>query len=126
MGPKPVYKPRESALKTLFGRRRGIIGVVHSRPLPGSPSYDGEPMTAIYDYAVAEAERYAAGGMDAVIVENHGDIPFLKPDALGHETAAAMAVMAETPLAKTVAWAPPSREARLRSSSRKLGLPLRV
>lgn len=90
-----VYKPRESALKTLFGRPKAVIGVIHSRPLPGAPAYDGEAMEAIYDYAVRETEQYAAGGMDGVIVENHGDIPFLKPDDIGQETVSAMAVMAD-------------------------------
>ena len=84
-----VYKPRASALGVLFGKPKAIIGVIHSRPLPGAPAYDGEPMDAIYDYAVREAARYAAGGMDGLIVENHGDIPFSKPEDLGPETAAA-------------------------------------
>lgn len=90
-----IYKPRPSALVELFNRPKAIIGVIHSQPLPGSPEYAGAPMTAIYDYAVREAERYAAGGMDGLIVENHGDIPFLRPGDIGQETAAAMAVMAE-------------------------------
>ncbi|MGH6960134.1 MAG: BtpA/SgcQ family protein, partial [Dongiaceae bacterium] len=68
-----VAKPRPHALETLFGRRRAIIGVIHARPLPGSPRYDGEPIDAIYDQAVADAPRYAVGGFDGVIVENHGD-----------------------------------------------------
>jgi len=90
-----VYKPRDSALLALFGKPKAIIGVVHSRPLPGAPAYEGEPMAAGYEYAVREAERYAAGGMDGVIVENHGDIPFAKPENIGPETAAVMAVMAD-------------------------------
>src|SRR5262245_41384946 len=91
----PVYKPRASALMTLFAKPKAIIGVIHARPLPGAPSYDGEAMEAIYDHAVREAERYAAGGMDGLIVENHGDIPFSKPEDLGPETAASMAVLAD-------------------------------
>ena len=90
-----VYKPRASALGVLFGKPKAIIGVIHSRPLPGAPAYDGEPMDAIYDYAVREAARYAEGGMDGLIVENHGDIPFSKPEDLGPETPAGMAVMAD-------------------------------
>ena len=90
-----VYKPRASALGVLFGKPKAIIGVIHSRPLPGAPAYDGEPMDALYDYAVREAARYAAGSMDGLIVENHGDIPFAKPEDLGPETPAGMAVMAD-------------------------------
>ena len=35
------------------------------------------------------------GGVDGLIIENHGDIPFLKPDRIGHETSAALAVIAD-------------------------------
>jgi hypothetical protein len=90
-----VYKPRASALGALFGKPKAIIGVIHSRPLPGAPAYEGEEMGSLYDYAVREAAHYAAGGMDGVIVENHGDIPFSKPEDIGPETAASMAVMAD-------------------------------
>ena len=92
----PVAPPRPHALEALFGRTRGIlIGVVHLRPLPGSPCYGGEPATLIYDQGMADAHAYAEAGFDGLIVENHGDVPFLKPDLVGPETAAVMAVAAE-------------------------------
>ncbi len=91
----PVLKPKENALTSLFGARKALIGVVHVRPLPGAPAYDGESLTGIYEHAVAEARRYADGGFDGVIVENHGDIPFAKPDDIGPETVAAMALIAD-------------------------------
>jgi membrane complex biogenesis BtpA family protein len=91
----PVSKPRENALKILFGKPKAIIGVVHSQPLPGAPGYDAETVESLYDFAVREAEHYATGGFDGVIVENHGDIPFLKPDDIGPETVASMAVLAD-------------------------------
>jgi len=90
-----VFRTKDDALTALFGRPRAVIGVIHARPLPGAPDYDGDPVDALYDVAVREAERYAAGGLDGVIVENHGDIPFLRPGDIGQETAAAMAVMAD-------------------------------
>lgn len=90
-----VYRPKVNAVTRLFGRRQAVIGVIHALPLPGSAQYDGAPMITIYDHARAEAARYRAGGVDGLIVENHGDIPFAKPDELGPETAAAMAVMTE-------------------------------
>ena len=91
----PVGQPRENTISGLFGRRKAVIGVIHSWPLPGAPRYRGASMAEITDYALSEARAYAAGGVDGLIVENHGDIPFLKPDAIGPETAAAMAVMAD-------------------------------
>lgn len=92
---KPVLRPRPSAIQSLFGRRKAVIGVIHSLALPGSPRYDGQPMSEITAFAVAEAKRYCAGGVDGLIVENHGDIPFSKPEHLGPETAACMAVMTD-------------------------------
>ena len=93
--PAPVFRPRPHAIEALFGRRKAVIGVIHSLPLPGSPGYEGAAMTDIVAFAVAEAGRYAAGGVDGLIVENHGDIPFSKPEHLGPETAACMAVMTD-------------------------------
>jgi uncharacterized protein len=92
---KAVFRQKPHAIEQIFGRRKAVIGVIHSLPLPGSPDYDGQPMSDIVDFAVAEAGRYKAGGVDGLIVENHGDIPFSKPDRLGPETAACMAVMTD-------------------------------
>jgi len=93
MSAKPVFRPKPNAIEALFGRRRAVIGVIHSRPLPGAPEYEGEPVEDLIGFALAEAERYRAGGVDGLIVENHGDIPFAKPDRIGPETVATMAVM---------------------------------
>ncbi|WP_235031379.1 BtpA/SgcQ family protein [Geminicoccus flavidas] len=96
MSSTPVVRPRAHALKDLFGRQGGVvIGVVHLLPLPGAPEHDGEPVSAVYERAVRDAQAYAEGGVDGLIVENHGDIPFLKPDRIGPETAACMAVATE-------------------------------
>ena len=91
---RPVYRPRPDPIHALFGRSHAVIGVIHCRPLPGAPEYDGQTMPAIVAHAVAEGRRYVEGGADGLIVENHGDIPFAKPDRLGPETAACMAVIA--------------------------------
>jgi membrane complex biogenesis BtpA family protein len=93
--PSSIYRSKPNAIEALFGRRKAVIGVIHALPLPGSPHYDGDPVERIYAHAVAEATRYRDGGVDGLIVENHGDIPFAKPDELGPETAAMMAVMTD-------------------------------
>ena len=95
MAVPPVFRPKANALTALFARSKPVIGVVHLPPLPGSPGYDGQIIEALTEFALAEAERYRAGGMDGLIVENHGDIPFAKPDRLGPETAACMAVITD-------------------------------
>jgi hypothetical protein len=91
----PVGRDRGNAIERLFKRTKVAIGVVHCAPLPGSPGYEGEPVEALIGRAVADALAYAEGGLEGLIVENHGDIPFAKPDHLGPETAAMMAVIAD-------------------------------
>jgi membrane complex biogenesis BtpA family protein len=95
MSSKVIARSRVPALEDLFGKRRVVIGVIHARPLPGAPDYEGEPVEDLFAAAIEDGRRYAAGGVDGLIVENHGDIPFLKPDEIGRETAAMMAVMAD-------------------------------
>lgn len=82
----------EQSLK-FFKSRKIAVGVVHCPPFPGSPRHDGRPVGAIYDAVLRDAQAYAAGGIDGLIVENHGDIPFLRPSDIGPETAAYMATV---------------------------------
>ena len=90
-----VYRAKPNAIQAIFARRKAVIGVIHLHALPGSPEYDGASMDALLAHALSEAERYRAGGLDGLIVENHGDIPFAKPADLGPETAACMAVITQ-------------------------------
>ncbi|WP_255276730.1 BtpA/SgcQ family protein [Actinomadura madurae] len=90
-----VFPARPDALVELFGTPKVVIGVVHLPPLPGSPHYEGVPLDEICAFAVREARAYLEGGCHGLIVENHWDIPFLKPGEHGYETAAAMAVVTD-------------------------------
>lgn len=91
-----LARSRGNALQAVFGRSHHVlIGMVHLLPLPGAPDYGGGGVGPILDRALADAEGYAGAGFDGLIVENHGDIPFLKPDRIGPETAAHMAVVAD-------------------------------
>ncbi len=102
MAAATVAPVREGLFGALFGRARGVaIGVVHLPALPGAPRWRGGGMSPVRDRALADAAAYAGAGFDALIVENHGDIPFLKPDAMGHETAACMAILTERVIAET-------------------------
>lgn len=92
---KPIGQTTGNALIDLFGRDKTIIGVVHLAPLPGAPRYSGEDIELVYQRGLDDARGYLAGGCDAVIIENHGDIPFSKPDDIGHETSAYMAVISD-------------------------------
>ena len=93
--PKPVSAVTGDAMAALFGRPKALIGVVHLLPLPGAPRHDGEPVETIYERALADASAYIEGGLDGVIVENHGDVPFSKPADIGPEVPAHMAVAAD-------------------------------
>ena len=54
-----------------------VIGVVHLKGLPGSPSYDSN-LEQIYKLAIKDAQSLKLGGVDSVIIENFGDSPFVK------------------------------------------------
>jgi membrane complex biogenesis BtpA family protein len=90
-----VAADRGWVLDRIFGRRKAAIGVVHCAPFPGTPRHRGASTSAIVDAALADANAYAEGGIDGLIIENHGDTPFLRPRDLGPETAAMMAVITE-------------------------------
>ena len=84
-----------SDLKRLFGRRFALIGMIHVLPLPGSPRFTAQRgMNTVIRQAVDEAHVLVSTGFDGLIIENGWDIPFLKPDDIGPETPAAMAVVA--------------------------------
>jgi membrane complex biogenesis BtpA family protein len=92
---KPVGQSAGDAILSIFGRTKVVIGVVHLAPLPGAPRYNGELVEDIYQRGLDDARAYLHGGCDGVIIENHGDVPFAKPDDIGHETASHMAVVSD-------------------------------
>lgn len=47
-------------------------------------------MAEIVRAALADAQAYVRGGVDGLIVENEGDIPFRRPELVGPETVAAL------------------------------------
>lgn len=89
-----VISSRSSgAIEEIFGRKKALIGMIHCPPFPGAPRYEGASMGEIRDACLRDAERLISNGMHGLIVENHGDIPFSKPDDIGPETAACLAVV---------------------------------
>lgn len=83
------------AIKDIFARDKALIGMIHCPAFPGAPRYRGQPVEAIYDACLRDAEALVENGLHGLIVENHGDIPFLKPDQITCETAAFMAVVTD-------------------------------
>ena len=80
--------------KTLFANTKPIIGMIHLRPLPGSPLFDGN-LKAIYEQALSDAEKLQAGGIDAVIIENFGDEPYRIGNP-NHEQLAVMSAVTQS------------------------------
>ncbi len=70
--------------------RPALVGMVHLRPLPGSPRWDGD-MQGVLEAAERDAAALADGGCDAILVENMGDVPYLR-GRVEPETVAAMAL----------------------------------
>jgi membrane complex biogenesis BtpA family protein len=85
-----VMPPKPDALANLFPVKKPIIGVIHLPPLPGAPRYAGSAMRDIYAAAAADARTLAAGGIDGIMIENAGDMPFARPEDIGPETVAAL------------------------------------
>ncbi|NDL65153.1 BtpA/SgcQ family protein [Acerihabitans arboris] len=90
-----ISAEKPSAIQDIFSRKKAVIGVVHCEAFPGSPQYKGQSFDKIIDRALYDAKSYIEGGVHGLIVENHGDIPFSKPEDIGPETAALMSVITD-------------------------------
>jgi len=78
----------------IHGISRPIIGMVHLLPLPGTPGYGGS-LAAVLDAALADARALDEGGIDAIMIENYGDVPFRKSGVEPHTIAAMTLAAAE-------------------------------
>ena len=94
---------------SLFPRARtNLIGMIHAQALPGSPKSGNMSVQQLIDRACVEAETYArAGGIDAVIVENMHDVPYLRAKDVGPETVAAFPGRSGS--ARAAGWSVPGR-----------------
>jgi uncharacterized protein len=70
-----------------FWARKPLIGMVHLGPLPGSPRDSGD-FEGVLTRARADAQALAAGGADAIMVENFFDAPFERGRVPAHTVAA--------------------------------------
>ena len=83
------------AIGEIFGREKVLIGMIHCPPFPGAPRYRGTTVDNLYDACLRDAEALVVGGLHGLIVENHGDIPFSKPEDIGPETPAFLSVVTD-------------------------------
>ena len=86
----------KNCLTEIFSNTKPIIGMVHLRPLPGSPLYDkiNMPMQKVIELAVQEATILEKAGVDGIQVENIWDYPYTKGEDVGYETCAALTAAA--------------------------------
>lgn len=77
---------------SVFKSGKPIIGVIHLKALPGTPKNTLDSSNIIAE-ALKEADIYKKAGIDAIIIENMHDVPYLK-GSVGHEISTLMAVIA--------------------------------
>jgi membrane complex biogenesis BtpA family protein len=70
---------------------KGVIAMVHLDALPGTPGHK-KPLRDVVAKAVAEAAIYRSAGVDAIMLENMHDVPYVSCGRIGPEITAAMAV----------------------------------
>jgi len=76
----------------MFQGIKPIIGMLHAPALPGSPSYEGN-LDSIRGFILKDAESLVNGGVQALMLENYGDLPFY-PDSVPDITIAHLAAIA--------------------------------
>lgn len=76
-----------------------VIGMIHVNALPGTPKYSGN-VKSIINKALVEAEIFYDAGIDALMIENMHDIPYLKRE-VGPEVTSVMSIIAHEIKVKT-------------------------
>ena len=62
-------------MRMLFAERRKlVIGMVHLLPLPGAGNHTGDSLDSVLERALAEAHALQHGGVDAILIQNSGDL----------------------------------------------------
>jgi membrane complex biogenesis BtpA family protein len=85
------FPPMEKFAKTMRCRQP-LIGMVHVHSLPGTAGYGGS-VQAIVDAALQDAATLKRAGIDAILLENMHDLPYLRRE-VGHEISTVMALVA--------------------------------
>jgi membrane complex biogenesis BtpA family protein len=71
-----------------------MMGMIHMPALPGAPD-SAMSMKELIEYALSEADKLERAGLDAVIVENVGDVPLFKHDLPPYTVAAMTSLVKE-------------------------------
>ncbi len=84
-------KMRIKEFNSLFQTEKPVIGVIHLPPLPGAPR-NLEKIEKILERALEDAKKLEEGGINGIIVENYGDVPYY-PESVPPETITSMTVI---------------------------------
>jgi hypothetical protein len=73
-----------------------VIGMLHLPPLPGAARYDAAGgLPGIRDALLRDADALAEGGVDGLMIENFGDVPFYPGRVPAHTVAVMTALAAD-------------------------------
>lgn len=91
-----------STTSAILGRAHALVGMIHLKPLPGSP--DGcASIHEVVDHACDEARMLREAGFDALLIENMNDRPYM----LRHAGAGTIAAMTAVGCAIRSSWTGP-------------------
>jgi membrane complex biogenesis BtpA family protein len=79
-------------LADIFDTAKPVIGMLHVPALPGSP-HNSLDFDAIVNWVLTDAEALTAGGVNGLMIENFGDVPFY-PRSVPPHTVAFMTALA--------------------------------
>jgi membrane complex biogenesis BtpA family protein len=90
-----------SSLEMLFANSKSIVGMIHVPALPGAPRCSMS-VDEIRRFVLADAAALADGGVDGLMIENFGDVPFypsrVPPHTVAFLTRLAYEVKSQIPL----------------------------
>lgn len=72
-------------------KRHAVIGMLHVPALPGAPLASSE-FSKIKDFVIRDAKMLSDGGVDCLMMENFGDVPFFPGRVPAHVVAMLTAV----------------------------------
>jgi membrane complex biogenesis BtpA family protein len=78
----------------MFGVPKPVIGMLHAPAFPGSPRNTMD-LHSIVDWVLKDADALSAGGVDGLLLENFGDVPFYPQRVPPHIVAFMTAVAGE-------------------------------
>jgi hypothetical protein len=90
---KIIYWQIKMDVKRVFHTSKPVVGMVHLKPVPGSPFFQGD-ISEIRRCMIEDGSKPVDGGVDALLMENYGDFPYY-PDNVPKHVVAFMTALAK-------------------------------